>query len=171
MKGFLATKASFRLSNTDMITGGLIIILSIFLMVYAIPYQIDLGFGSSGSISPRTLPYGVAGLMLICGIKILHDGYLEKKRAAIRATRGQQEAIVSFYTLALTMGAMGLVLSGLLSIIGYPLTNIILMVAMYYFSGGTKLKSAAILSVLFTIGAWLFFASYLKLSIPLGFGL
>lgn len=108
--------------------------------------------------------------MLICGLKILHDGYLEKKRAAIRAQRGKQEELISFYTLSTVIVLIGFIFSGLMNTIGYPITNFILMVTLYYFSGGTKWKSALLLGVLFTIAAWLFFASYLKLSIPLGFG-
>ncbi len=153
-----------------MVAGAAIIALSIFLLTYAVPYEIDLGFGTKSGISPRTLPYAVAIGMLLCGLKILHDGHRKKKLAALaRAGTGREEKAVSFFALSFSIFLMGLVFSGLLNLVGYPVANIALMMFLYFISGGTSLKTAFALGGLFTLVSVLFFSHYLKLSIPFGF--
>ncbi len=170
MKGILAKKASFRLSNVDMVAGTAIILLSTFLLAYAVPYDIDLGFGTKSGITPRTMPYAVAVGMLLCGVKILYDGYRKKQLAAMaKAKKGQEEKTVPFFALSFSIFLMGLVFSGLLNLVGYPVANIALMMFLYYISGGTKLTTALLLGALFSAASVLFFSYYLKLSIPFGF--
>jgi hypothetical protein len=156
------------MSNTDIVTGTLIILFSTFLLAYAVPRQINLGFGSKGGVSPRTLPYGIAVVMMLCGLKILYNGYQARKRAA--TGMGQEEKNVFFYLLSFTIVFVGFVGSALLEILGYPLISVVMMLLMYYFSGGKKLWVGAVLAVAFTMTCMLFFSTYLQLAIPFGFG-
>ena len=170
MKYFIAGKKALRLSNMDMITGASVILIGIFLLCYAIPAEIPLGFASKSGMSPKTLPFGVAVLMVICGLKVLYDGYRQKKnhdKAA--AERGiPTEKMVSFYTIFLVICIMGFIGTALIHLLGYPIVNIALMMAMYYLSGGKSVWAALALGVVFTICSVLLFSYCLQLSIPFG---
>ena len=52
--------------------------------------------------------------------------------------------------------------------LGYPIANIIMMVIMYWLSGGKSWVKAIVMSVVFTIVSVAFFYYYLKLAIPMG---
>lgn len=154
-----------------MITGASVFLLGIFLLFYAIPAHVPLGFGSKSGISPRTLPYGVSVMFIICGLKVLYDGYHQKKiHDKAMAEKGvSSEKMVSFYTLSFVIGLMGFVGTALMDIVGYPIVNTLMMMALYYFSGGKKLWVALALGVIFSVCSVLFFSYYLQLSIPFGF--
>ena len=153
-----------------MVTGALVMLFGIFMLFYAIPAHVPLGFGSKFGMSPRSLPYGVSVMFVICGLKVLYDGWHQKRihDQALAAKGVLTEKTVSFYALSFVIGLMGFVGTALMDLVGYPIINILMMMALYYFSGGKKLWAALALGVLFTVCSVLFFSTYLKLSMPFG---
>jgi phosphatidylglycerophosphate synthase len=125
-------------------------------------------FGSTAYITPKTFPYGVSIVSLICGLEILISGFLawkKEKHSQIKASP------ITLHFVAFLIFALGILFSGALKTIGYPIVNTLSILAMYYISGGKKIWVGVITAVSFSVVSYLFFSVYLKLSIPLGLGL
>ena len=163
------------LRNTDMITGAVIVILSLFLLLYAIPYQISTAFSTTGNgaISQRAFPYIVSIVMLICGLSILKSGYSKYKRLQKHtedSPKDSAEDSIEILLVSIVVIALGVIATVLLKPLGYLLTSGLTTLALYYICGGRKLHKGVILAAVFAVVTWVFFYVYLKLSIPLGFG-
>lgn len=170
MKKIFLMKKSLPKSNVDLIAGTIVAILGLTFIFCFIPYYIDLGFGSTKGLNPRTFPYYVSILFTFLGFCVLKNGYTECKKNKNSETKCNIE-IISFYFLAVLITLLGIFFGLTIKIIGYPLANIICMIVIYYIYGGRNIKVCLILAGISTLLFWLFFATYLHLSIPLGFGL
>lgn len=163
-------KKTVLLGNANLIAGAFFVLLGLSLILYAVPEHIALGFGSKrfALVGPRTLPYGVAVVMLLCGLKTMHTGYREKKLHAL--LNKEHGKTVSFHGIAFVVIVIGLLFTASMPYIGYPAANILTVGALYYLSGGKRITTGVFVSVLFTTVSVLFFSVYLKISIPMGWG-
>lgn len=167
MDKILMAHAQVSDHKAHIVTGAIVVLLSLFLIFYAIPYQIAVGLGARGVVTPRTLPYYTSFVMLFCGIYVLFDGFRRKRNLAKYQESPQ---FVDFSLLAIIITLIGFFFAGFIREWGYPLSNVLAMLAIYYIFGGRKLWVGLTIGIVFTAFSWLFFVVYLNLSIPLGFG-
>ncbi len=163
MEAFFKSKIVLRQSKIDIITGSIVVVLSLFMLLIGVPHLILEGYGDNTfNLSPRTIPRLVSGLMLAFGTIVLYRA-VKKKRENDR-----KEKTVEFYTISFAVLALCIFFLLALKPLGYPITNLIMLVGMYYLTGGRKLLHGLTMAFLFTLVSTMFFFVYLKLSIPLG---
>ncbi len=163
MKEILKAQKHVKMSSVDLVAGAIVIVLSLFIILYAIPYQVSMAFGSKGVITPRTLPYGVAVVMLLCGAKMMWDGFALWRRQK----KGGEAQTVNFSVIAFLVALIGFFFAVGITKIGYVPVNLISMFLLYFICGGRKPWVAAVMAVAFTIVSVLFFRYYLQIPVPL----
>ncbi len=164
MENFLKKKITLTASMANITGGAAVTTISVFLILYAIPYQITEGYGKAAyGVTSKTFPYMISIVSLILGLALILSGL-----KAHQANRGKEEPVISFYMISLVVVALIAVFTIFFRTLGYPIVNIILVVGMYFLSGGKKLWKGLVLAVVCTIAFVLFFKVYLRLSIPMG---
>lgn len=158
----LDRRIQIRRSVLNILLGVFVILLNLYLLVVGVGKHIDVGYGNSYGITPRTFPIFIFSTAIILAVFVITRGIREFMK------RREDEERVEFYLISAAIFVAIIFFISCIKILGYPLTNIIMMFSMYYFSGGRTWWKGAILSLLFTIVSTLFFYTYLKLSIPLG---
>jgi hypothetical protein len=159
----LKAKVLLRRSTLDLIAACIVLAFSIFMLLYGVPVLILVGYGDNTfNLTPQTLPYLVSLLMLLFGAILLRRAFVGYSKKDI------DEPLVEFYGISFAVLLLCLFFLLTLYPLGYPISNMIMIIGMYYLTGGKKLLHAVALSVIFTIISVLFFYTYLKLSIPMG---
>lgn len=151
-----------RQSTADLGFGIGVVLLDLFLMIIGVGKYIGDGFASAYGITPKTFPKVVfiAGLCL--------GALLIVQALGKRMKKDPNEGTVTFHLINLAIFAdMALFVFTIIPL-GYPIANIIMMVIMYWLSGGKSWVKAILMSVIFTVVSVLFFYTYLKLAIPMG---
>lgn len=151
-----------RQSTADLGFGIGVIILDLFLMIVGVGKFIGEGFASSYGVTPKSFPK----VVFIAGIAL--GGILIIEALGKRRRSGPNEGKVTFHLMNLAIFADLALFVFTIVPLGYPIANIIMMVIMYWLSGGKSWIKAFIMAILFTIVSVLFFYTYLKLAIPMG---
>lgn len=151
-----------RQSTADLGFGIGVLIVDLFLMFIGVGKFIGEGFTTSFGITAKTFPRFV----FIAGIIL--SAVLIAEALGKRAKHDPNEGKVTFHLINLAI-FLDLVLFVFTIIpLGYPIANIIMMVIMYWLSGGKSWIKAIIMALVFTIISVVFFYYYLKLAIPMG---
>ena len=150
-----------RQSVADMIFGAVVLALNLFLkFVGANKYIAD--YGATFGIDARTLPSAIFFLAAFLGVLLIVEGYGKFKK------KDPNEKMVSFHLISFAILADMGIFVATIKPLGYPIANFIMMMIMYWLSGGKSWLKSIILSTIFTVCSVLFFYTYLKLSIPIG---
>ena len=158
----LDRKISLRQYLVDIIAGGVIFLLNLFLLVVGVGKFINEGYGSKYGITPRTFPRIIFIAAMVLSVLVIMKGVVELRK------NKSDEKIIHFrlISLAILLDMTFFVLT--MQPLGYPIANMIMMIVMYWLSGGKSWIKAILTAVLFTAGSVLFFFYYLKLSVPMG---
>jgi len=160
-KKFLVSKYT-----VDMAVGILTMALGAFLLFVGVPRFIAVGLSvMTATFTPQSFPRFVSIMFVALGAIVLVTAVAGKKKAV---ADGKPIPQTEFYMISFAVAALVAIFAVALKPLGYPITNVIIMMAMYYLSGGKKLRSGILMSVIFTAVSTWFFAVYLKLSIPMG---
>ena len=151
-----------RQSTADLGFGIGVLLVDLFLMLVGVAKYISEGYTTSYGITAKTFPKVVfiAGIILSA---ILIVTALTK-----RAKHDPNEGKVTFHLINFAIFADLVLFVFTIIPLGYPIANIIMMVIMYWLSGGKSWVKAIVMSVVFTIVSVAFFYYYLKLAIPMG---
>jgi len=151
-----------RQSTADLGFGIGVLILDLFLMTIGVGKYISEGFTTSYGITAKTFPKVIFIVGILLGLVLVVTALTKRKK------NDPNEGKVTFHLINAAIFA-DLVLFVLILIpVGYPIANIIMMVIMYWLSGGKSWAKAIIMSVVFTVVSVAFFYYYLKLAIPMG---
>ena len=158
----LDKRVEVRQSTADLGFGIGVLLLNLFLMTIGVGKFISEGFTTSYGITAKTFPrvIFIAGILLSL---VLIVTALTK-----RAKHDPNEGKVTFHLINAAIFADLAMFVFILIPVGYPIANIIMMVIMYWLSGGKSWAKAIIMSVVFTVVSVAFFYYYLKLAIPMG---
>lgn len=148
-------------SLADMIFGAAVLALNLFLKFVGVNKYIA-DYGATFGIDARTLPSAVFLVAGLLGILLIIEGYGKYKK------KDQDENKVSFHLISLAILLDMAIFVFTIKPLGYPIANFIMMIIMYWLSGGKSWLKGIIMSVIFTVVSVLFFYTYLKLSIPMG---
>ena len=131
-------------------------------MTIGVGKYISEGYTTSYGITAKTFPKVVflAGILLGALLIVIA---LTK-----RAKHDPQEGTVTFHLINFAIFANLVLIVFTIIPLGYPIANIIMMVIMYWLSGGKSWVKAILMAVIFTVISVLFFYTYLKLAIPMG---
>ena len=151
-----------RQSVADIGFGVAVVVLNLFLMLVGVRKYISPGTNATLGISARTFPSFVFIAAIGLGILLILQGFGQK------AKNDPGEKIVSFHLISLAILLTIIVFVFTIKPLGYPIANFIMMIIMYWLSGGKSWIKCLVLSIIFTICSVLFFYTYLKLSIPMG---
>ena len=150
-----------RQSVADMIFGAVIIVLNLFLLFIGTSKYIT-SLSNTYGISSRTFPRVVFIAAIFLGVFLVLEGYSKSKR------KDSNEKMVTFHLISFAILADIIFFVFTIQPLGYPISNFIMLVIMYWLSGGKSWLKCLIMSVAFTVCSVLFFYTYLKLSIPMG---
>lgn len=159
---YLNKEVKIRASLGDLIFGIATIVLNVFLRFVGVEKYIDEGYGNTFGVSPRTFPRYVFIAGIVLGCILVFQAYKKYKK------NDSTEKEVSFNLISLAILVNVILFVILIKPLGYPIANLILMIIMYWLSGGKSWKKCIILAIVFTVCSVLFFYTYLRLSIPMG---
>lgn len=151
-----------RQSTADLGFGIGVLLVDLFLMTVGVAKYISEGYTTTYGITAKTFPkvIFIAGIAL--GVLLIVEA-LGK-----RSKHDPNEGKVKFHLINLAIFADLVLFVFTIIPLGYPIANIIMMVIMYWLSGGKSWVKAILMSVIFTVVSVLFFYYYLKLAIPMG---
>lgn len=151
-----------RQSTADIGFGVGVLLVDLFLMIIGVSKFIGDGFANTYGITPKTFPKVVFIAGIVLGVMLILEALGKRKKS------GGNEAMVTFHLINVAIFADLVLFVFLIVPLGYPIANVIMMVIMYWLSGGKSWIKAFMLAILFTIVSVLFFYTYLKLAIPMG---
>ena len=157
-------------SRLDVILGIVFAAIALWLRLIGIKANTSTGFGSVGVVDDRLFPNIVSVIAFICALGILGIGIWDRRTDAAKKAKGQEPEKVEFSIYVIFMLILAIFYCSTFSILGYPLCNVISMYAVYFMLGGKKVLPGIVMSVVFTLCSYLFFAQYLGVVLPLGFG-
>ena len=158
----LDKRVEVRQSTADLGFGIGVLLLDLFLMIVGVGKYISEGFTTSYGITAKTFPK----VIFIAGIIL--SVILIMEALGKRAKHDPNEVKVTFHLINLAIFADLVLFVFTIIPLGYPIANIIMMIIMYWLSGGKSWVKAIIMSVVFTVVSVAFFYYYLKLAIPMG---
>ena len=158
----LDRKIVLRASVVDIILGGFIFALNLFLATIGTNKFIADGYGNKYGITPKTFPRVVFIAACILSVLMIIRGISELRK------KKENENKVQFHLISLAIFLNMVLFVFTLNPLGYPVANCLMMVIMYWLSGGKKWWKAIVVAVVFTIASWLFFHTYLKIQLPTG---
>ena len=151
-----------RQSTADLGFGIGVLLVDLFLMFVGVGKYISEGYTTSYGITAKTFPK----VVFIAGIIL--SVILIVTALAKRAKKDPNEGKVTFHLINLAIYADLVLFVFTIIPLGYPIANVIMMVIMYWLSGGKSWIKAILMAVIFTVISVLFFYTYLKLAIPMG---
>ena len=158
----LDRKIVLRQSLADIIIGSFIFLLNLFLSTIGISKFISEGYGNKYGVTPQTFPRIIFLAATILAALMVLKGVLQFRK------KQENEKTVQFHLISLAIFLDMAFFVFTMKPLGYPITNMITMIVMYWLSGGKKWWKALLMAFLFTVGSILFFHTYLKISIPMG---
>ena len=158
----LDKRVEVRQSTADLGFGIGVLLLDLFLMIVGVGKYISEVFTTSYGITAKTFPK----VIFIAGIIL--SVILIMEALGKRAKHDPNEGKVTFHLINLAIFADLVLFVFTIIPLGYPIANIIMMIIMYWLSGGKSWVKAIIMSVVFTVVSVAFFYYYLKLAIPMG---
>jgi len=151
-----------RLSTAELGFGIGVLLVDLFLMIVGVAKYISAGYTTTYGITAKTFPK----VVFIAGIAL--SLLLIVEALGKRKQNDPNEAKVTFHLINLAIFADLFLFVLILIPVGYPIANVIMMVIMYWLSGGKSWVKAIAMSLIFTVVSVLFFYTYLKLAIPMG---
>lgn len=161
----------FTKAHGDIGFGALFVLLALYMRLIGINKFCKVGFGSVGIVDDKLLPNIIMVVALICAACILVMGLLDNRKDRQLREEGAALRMTEFSIYALLLAVIGIFFNMTFETIGYPLCNAVSMYAIFYMLGGKKIWHGVAVSVIFTVVSYLFFAKYLGVNLPLGFGL
>lgn len=158
----LDRQVEVRQSVADIGFGIAVVLLNLFLMLVGVGKYISPGTNANFGISARTFPSFVFIVAIVLGIILIIEGFMQKSK------NDPGEKIISFHLISLAILLNIIFFVFTIKPLGYPIANFIMMMIMYWLSGGKSWIKCFVVSIVFTICSVLFFYTYLKLSIPMG---
>ena len=158
----LDRRIEVRQSTADLGFGIGVLLVDLFMMFIGVGKYISEGYTTSYGITAKTFPK----VVFIAGIVL--SALLIVEALTKRAKHDPAEGKVSFHLINLAIFADLVLFVFTIIPLGYPIANIIMMVIMYWLSGGKSWAKAFIMAIVFTIVSVAFFYYYLKLAIPMG---
>lgn len=159
---WLDRDVKIRASLADAFFGGAALVLNLFLATIGTNKYIQIGYGNTFGVTPQTFPRVIFICASILGALLLVNSLKKYKK------QQEGEKIISFHLISVAILADTIFFVATMKTLGYPISNIIMMIGMYWLSGGKSWKSCLIMSFAFTVCSVLFFYTYLNLSIPMG---
>lgn len=158
-------------AHGDMVFSAIFMALSLYMLLIGNKQFCKIGFGAVGAVNDRLFPniLMIAAFVLslaIFGVAI--DAAIRDKK---KKKAGIEPAMTEFSFCAVLVALIGAFFCLTMKKIGYPLSSAISVYAVYYLLGGRKVWKGAALAVIFTLVCYLFFAVYLGVNLPIGFGL
>ena len=158
----LDKKISLRASLADIIFGGVIFLLNLFLATVGVEKYINEGYGNKYAVTPKTFPRAVFIAAMALAILVIIKGIVEYRK------KKENEKVIHFRLISLAIFLDMVFFVFTMQTLGYPIANMIMMIVMYWLSGGKSWIKAILTALLFTVVSILFFFYYLKLSVPMG---
>ena len=151
-----------RQSTADLGFGIGVLLVDLFLVIVGVGKFLGDGFASAYGITPKTFPKVVFIAGILLGVLLIVEALGKRKK------NDPNEGKVTFHLINLAIFADLVLFVFTIVPLGYPIANIIMMVIMYWLSGGKSWVKAILMAVIFTVVSVLFFYTYLKLAIPMG---
>jgi len=151
-----------RQSTADLGFGIGVLLLDLFLYTIGVGKFISEGFTTSYGITAKTFPKVVFIAGILLGVLLIVQALGKRMK------KDPNEGTVTFHLINAAIFADLVLFVFTLIPLGYPIANIIMMIIMYWLSGGKSWVKAIIMSVVFTVVSIVFFYYYLKLAIPMG---
>ena len=158
----LDKKITLRASVVDIISGGVIFLLNLLLLTVGVEKYISEGYGNKYAVTPRTFPRAIFIAAMALAILVIIKGVAEFRK------KKENEKTVTFRLISVAILLDMAFFVFTMQPLGYPIANMIMMIIMYWLSGGKSWIKAVLTALLFTTASILFFYYYLKLSVPMG---
>ncbi len=158
----LDKKIELKASVVDIIFGGFIFVLNLFLATVGVSKFIQDGYGNKYGVTPKTFPRVIFIAACILAFLMILRGLSEFRK------KKENEKIVQFRLISVAIFLDMVLFVFTMQPLGYPIANIIMMTIMYWLSGGKSWVKCILVAVLFTVVSVLFFHTYLKINIPMG---
>lgn len=165
-KRLIVTKA-----HADIVLSATFIVAALYMLLIGNKKFIKIGFGAVGKIDDRLFPNILMIAALICACAILAFALMDNARNKKTIAAGGTPATTEISICALFVTLIGLFFYLTMKTIGYPLSSVISIYAVYFMLGGRKVWKGVVLACAFTLVCYLFFAVYLGVNLPIGFGL
>lgn len=170
MNDFIKKRLVVTKAHADIVLSLLFILASLYMLLFGIEKFTKIGFGAVGKVDDRLFPTILMWAALICSIAILLFALFENAKDKKLIQASGTPATTEFSICAILVTLIGLFFYLTMKTIGYPLSSVISICAVYYLLGGRKILTALLTSGIFTLVCYLFFAVYLGVSLPIGFG-
>ena len=151
-----------RQSTADLAFGIGVLLLDIFLYTIGAGKFISEGYTVTYGITAKTFPKVVFLAGIFLGLLLIVQALGKRMK------KDPNEGTVTFHLINRAIFADLVLFVFILIPVGYPIANIIMMVIMYWLSGGKSWIKAFIMAIVFTVVSVVFFYYYLKLAIPMG---
>ncbi len=151
-----------RQSTADLGFGIGVLVVDLLLMTVGVTKYISAGFSTNYGITAKTFPKVVFIAGIALSLLLIVEALGKRKK------NDPHEGKVTFHLINLAIFADLVLFVLLIMPLGYPIANVIMMIIMYWLSGGKSWIKAIAMSLIFTVVSVLFFYSYLKLAIPMG---
>ena len=158
----LDRKITLRASLADIIFGGVIFLLNLYLLTVGVNKYIQEGYGNKYGVTPQTFPRIIFIAAMVLSVLMMLRGFIDFKK------KKEGEKTISFRLISLAIFLNMVLFVFLMTPLGYPIANLLMMIIMYWLSGGKSWVKCILVAVIFTVVSWLFFHTYLKLDIPTG---
>lgn len=165
-KRLIVTKA-----HADIALSVTFILAALYMLLIGNKKFIKVGFGAVGKIDDRLFPNMLMIAALICSCAILAFALIDNARNKKAVAAGKTPPTTEISICALFITLIGLFFYFTMKKIGYPLSSAISIYGVYFMLGGKKIWKGVALAGVFTLVCYLFFAVYLGVNLPIGFGL
>ena len=158
----LDKKVEVRQSTADLGFGIGVLVVDLLLMTVGVTKYISAGFSTTYGITAKTFPKAVFIAGIALSLLLIWEALAKRKK------NDPKEGKITFHLINFAIFADLVLFVLLIMPLGYPIANMIMMVIMYWLSGGKSWVKAIAMSLIFTVVSVLFFYTYLKLAIPMG---
>lgn len=132
---------------------------------YGLVFSLGLPLGRWNEPGPGVFPLAISILLCISGILWFLRGGERGERSGIAVRQG---LLQQFSTVIRIVGLTALFI-GMLEPVGYLLTAILYLFALFFWVSRYGVRSAAVLAIACGMGSWLFFEKLLATPLPKGF--
>jgi hypothetical protein len=136
--------------------------------LYGLVFSLGLPLGRWNEPGPGVFPLAISILLCVSGILWFIRGGEKGERGERSGIAVRQRFFQQFST-AIRIVALTALFIGVLETLGYLVTSVLYLFALFFWVSRYGLRSAAVLAIACGMGSWFFFEKLLTTPLPKGF--
>ena len=136
--------------------------------LYGLVFSLGLPLGRWNEPGPGVFPLAISILLCVSGILWFIRGGEKGERGERSGIAVRQRFFQQFST-AIRIVALTALFIGVLETLGYLVTSVLYLFALFFWVSRYRLRSAVVLAIACGMGSWLFFEKLLTTPLPKGF--